>query len=370
MEVIHVVLGKANPDRMNGVNKVVHQLATNQVHAGFNVKVWGITANPIHDYPAREYHTELFQASKIPFTIGKALKTAVSKVNSQTVFHLHGGFIPAMYALAKHLFKNSIPFIFTPHGSYNTVAMKTSSLRKKIYFHLFEKRLLKKASKIHSLGQSEIIGLNEIFKNNKSVLIPYGFERIAFGPDSVSHDQFVIGFCGRIDIYTKGLAELFRGFEKFNRVYTDSKLWIIGDGPERIKLENLARELNIRDAVIFHGSKYGDEKYSLLRKLDVFAAPSRNEGLPTAVLEAAALGIACMVTVATNTGEVIQKYDAGEVLGETDVDEIAASIFKLHKRIVEMGHANLLKNNALKMIENEFNWKIIVKRFQQVYKAA
>ena len=43
MEIIHIVLGKANPDRMNGVNKVVYQLATKQADFGEKVAVWGIT---------------------------------------------------------------------------------------------------------------------------------------------------------------------------------------------------------------------------------------------------------------------------------------------------------------------------------------
>ena len=34
MEIIHIVLGKANPERMNGVNKVVFQLATKQAESG------------------------------------------------------------------------------------------------------------------------------------------------------------------------------------------------------------------------------------------------------------------------------------------------------------------------------------------------
>jgi hypothetical protein len=34
MEIIHIILGKANPDRLNGVNKVVYNLATEQTMAG------------------------------------------------------------------------------------------------------------------------------------------------------------------------------------------------------------------------------------------------------------------------------------------------------------------------------------------------
>jgi len=60
MEIIHIVLGKANPDRMNGVNKVVYQLATKQVEFGENVSVWGIAKDKDTNYGERNFETRLF----------------------------------------------------------------------------------------------------------------------------------------------------------------------------------------------------------------------------------------------------------------------------------------------------------------------
>src|SRR6201996_597142 len=77
MEVIHLILGKANPDRMNGVNKVVHEMATNQVVNDYPVQVWGITAQPNHDYPDRIFPTRLFQSCRNPFRVDPALKQAL-----------------------------------------------------------------------------------------------------------------------------------------------------------------------------------------------------------------------------------------------------------------------------------------------------
>ena len=75
-----------------------------------------------------------------------------------------------------HLSKNNIPFVLTPHGAYNTIAMQRSGITKKLYFLLFEKFLLKKVNRIHSLGESEVVGLNQLFPNSKSFLLPYGYE--------------------------------------------------------------------------------------------------------------------------------------------------------------------------------------------------
>lgn len=66
MEIIHLILGKANPDRMNGVNKVVFQLASQQAAAGRKVAVWGITKDTTHNYGARNFETQLFRAAAVP----------------------------------------------------------------------------------------------------------------------------------------------------------------------------------------------------------------------------------------------------------------------------------------------------------------
>jgi hypothetical protein len=109
MEIIHIVLGKANPERLNGVNKVVFNLASEQTKAGKNVQLWGITDNPIHDYPERNFKTLLFKASKFPFLIDSDLKSAI-KSHKTSVFHLHGGWIPLFSSLAKLFAKHQIKY--------------------------------------------------------------------------------------------------------------------------------------------------------------------------------------------------------------------------------------------------------------------
>lgn len=367
MEIIHLILGKGNPQRMNGVNKVVNELATHQKLAGEKVEVWGITAQPVHDYPAREYTTRLYKKTRNPFTLAPELKQDILTKKADTVFHFHGGFIPVMYSAAMWLSKNKIPFVFTPHGSYNVIAMQKNGLVKKIYFLLFERSLLKAAMAIHSLGKSEITGLQHIFKNNKSVLIPYGFAHIEITPILPKSTVFIVGYCGRLDVYTKGLKELLAGFNHFYQHYPDTRLWIIGDGPEKEKLVKIANELRLGNGVVFCGAKYGLEKNQLLQQCSVFAAPSRNEGLPTAVLEAASMGIPCLVTEATNTGDYIRQFDAGLVMAQTSAFEINQGLKDLYFQIKVQDSANSLGENARRMVAEAFDWNLILNRFQKMY---
>jgi glycosyltransferase involved in cell wall biosynthesis len=342
-------------------------LATRQILAGENVEVWGITASPLDGYPEKEYLTRLYQAQKKIFKLDTKLIAAMGLKTVNTTFHLHGGFLSDMYAAAMLLKKNNIPFVFTPHGSYNIIAMQRSWFRKKIYFALFERRLLNAAQAIHCLGRSEVTGLQSVFQNNKSVLIPYGFEVAEQKQFVAGTTSFVIGFCGRLDIYTKGLKELFEGFRLFRVRNPKSQLWIIGGGPGEAKLRKIAADLKLGDSVVFFGSKYGDEKNELLQQCDMFAAPSRNEGLPTAVLEAAAMGIPCLVTEATNMGDYIREHDAGVVIKQTHPVEISQGMQKIWQQVGGQEKALLLSNNAQKMIADAFNWDVIVTRFHKLY---
>lgn len=45
MKIVHILLGSADPETMNRVNKVVHYLATEQLRTGNDMEVWGLTKN-------------------------------------------------------------------------------------------------------------------------------------------------------------------------------------------------------------------------------------------------------------------------------------------------------------------------------------
>ena len=138
MDIVHIVLGKANPNRMNGVNKVVYQLANRQAQAGKNVQVWGIAENTEHTYDKRSFTTVLFQKLRNPFAISSKLKQAIADAED-TVFHIHGAWVPTFWAVAKCIAKYQKKAVLTPHGGYNTIAVQKSGWKKKVYFTIFEK---------------------------------------------------------------------------------------------------------------------------------------------------------------------------------------------------------------------------------------
>jgi glycosyltransferase involved in cell wall biosynthesis len=76
----------------------------------------------------------------------------------------------------------------------------------------------------------------------------------------------------------------------------DDHLLVIGEGPLRAELEQLARALGIADQVKMPGLLARDEVYRMLARADVYVSSSHGEGLPLSVLEALAAGLPTVLT--------------------------------------------------------------------------
>jgi glycosyltransferase involved in cell wall biosynthesis len=91
----------------------------------------------------------------------------------------------------------------------------------------------------------------------------------------------------------------------------DLGLVVVGDGPERLRLERRARELGVSDRVYFAGQRSKKEALGLMAACDLFVLNSAYEGLPHVVLEAMALGLPVVATAAGGTPEVVRDGETG-----------------------------------------------------------
>ena len=88
-------------------------------------------------------------------------------------------------------------------------------------------------------------------------------------------------------------------------------LVIVGDGPERPRLEHLAESLGIMDRVYFAGRRNREETLGIIASCDLFVLNSTHEGLPHVILEAMALGLPVVATAVGGTPEVVNHGETG-----------------------------------------------------------
>lgn len=367
MKIVHLVLGKANPERLNGINRIVHNLALAMHRQGLDVEVWGITPDPEAETPAREYRLRLFAARRNRFAVDPELHGAVrelARAPRSTVFHLHGALLPQFHAVCGALSKHGIPYVVTPHGSYAEVALRRNALAKACYIALFDRRVLRGARAVQVNTEREARELRARVSGVNAVVVPNGqsLEEVEFEFRPLERpERPLFGFCGRLDSEHKGLDLLLDGFGEYHEDGGTGSLWLIGDDPERGELEARAADRNLDDVVEFLGPLFGEEKCNRLAHLDAFLHPSRHEGMPMSVLEAAALSLPLLVSRGTNLAEAVARHDAGRVIEPNTPAEIAR-VLNEAEELMCADELTDLGRNARRMIEQEFSWDRVARR--------
>jgi glycosyltransferase involved in cell wall biosynthesis len=127
----------------------------------------------------------------------------------------------------------------------------------------------------------------------------------------------------------KNLDTLIRVFaemiSKVNGLKT--KLWIVGDGPEREKLESLVVHLSITSQVIFWG--FQENVTSFLLNADAFVLPSFSEGFSISLVEAMLCGLPCIVTNQGGPPEIIQEGRTGFLIDPNSKFELEQKMEKI-----------------------------------------
>ncbi|QDV06055.1 GDP-mannose-dependent alpha-(1-6)-phosphatidylinositol monomannoside mannosyltransferase [Planctomycetes bacterium Poly30] len=362
--VVHITLGKANPERMNGINSVVHYLAGAQQAAGIAVEVWGITKDTTAETLPRTYPLRLFKRGIQRFTCTRDIRQAILELDSTAVVHLHGAFLPEFTAITRRLRRRGVPYILTPHGAYRREALRKNAFQKRIWLALREKKMLRGARAVQALSGRELLEMEDITDIGHVQIIPNGQHAVTLAPGAEAppipgpNKQPIFAFCGRMGAYTKGLDALIEGFARYVAGRGEGTLWMIGDGPDRAALEARCEELSIHRRVHFFGPLFGHDKALRLCAADAFIHPSRHEGMPTAVLEAGSLGLPMLVTSGTNLDQEVRSASAGYVIADVTPEAIADTLFTA-EREHENGQMAHRARNAAWLIASTFSWQRI-----------
>jgi len=144
--------------------------------------------------------------------------------------------------------------------------------------------------------------------------------RSDFGIDNKAK---VIGFVGRLSP-EKNLLTLLISFANLAQDDPLMKLVIVGDGPLEIQLKDYINKREIRNKVIFCGTRYDIGK--VLSSFDIFVLPSYTEGLSTALLEAMACRRAVICSDIPANHELVRNNQEGLLVNPYNPEELEQAI--------------------------------------------
>ncbi len=174
---------------------------------------------------------------------------------------------------------------------------------------------------------------------------------------------YTIGSIGRIST-EKGYRNLIQALGRLSKEVKDARVLIIGEGPERKALENMAKELGLFERVMMPG--YRNDARDYLPYFNVFVLPSLTEGLPITILEAMNVGIPIVSTRVGGVPDVLDYGKGGLLVDRSNAEEIAKGILKLHRE-PELGRS--LGEWAQAEVRKRYLSEQMVARYNEIYKA-
>ena len=208
----------------------------------------------------------------------------------------------------------------------------------------------------------------EKFPEHKVFLIPNGIDTDRFTVDAESRLQWRQKLDIPADAPTVGIVAALRPEKNHDLFLRAAKLTfqkkpaahfvIAGDGPERNRLESLAKTLNLEPNVHFIGST--QDIPGVLSMLDVFSLTSHNEASPVSIMEALSCARPVVSTDVGSIDESVLEDKTGYLVLPGDADKLAERWTQLlgdeslRTRLGEAGREHVIENCSLQSMTNGY----------------
>jgi glycosyltransferase involved in cell wall biosynthesis len=262
--------------------------------------------------------------------------------------HVHGvlAVIPGMFA--KAVLRSG--FVLTIHGASEVVLLQRSRLLRACVGY---------ADRVLCVSQPLRDALDGPLSAEILRVIPTAFEPSIFTNERRPRREQLVAV-GHFK-WQKGYQYMLRAMVEVAARRPACRLLIIGDGPERPRLEAEIVRLGLSGRVVLLGAVSQAEVARHLNDSRLFVMSALSEGLPKAVLEAAACGTPAVVTTACNVGDIIDRI--GVAVAPRDPVVFAEAVITLlddearWQRLSEGGRE----------VARGYEWRAIAERVAHVY---
>jgi len=254
-----------------------------------------------------------------------------------------------------------IPIITTLHGTDITIVGRDKSLKPVVEFSI------ENSDAVTCVSSSLKKDTLNYFDINKPIdVIPNFIDFTSIKPECNTRLKNSIAPNGeKIIIHTsnfrpvKRVQDIIKTFKRVRDVIP-AKLVLVGDGPERARMEALCRELGVCDDISFLGKQ--EAVQDIVAIADLFMLPSEQESFGLAALEAMAAGVPVVGSNAGGIPELNKNGFSGFNVAVGDVDEMARKV--LH--ILSIDNLPMFKKNALQQAQ-QFDINNVLPKYEELY---
>lgn len=236
----------------------------------------------------------------------------------------------------------------------------------------FVRRVARGADRVVAISSATAREIRELV-DVPVVVIPYTTTlppRVA-ARASAARDGLTLLFVGRL-VELKGVAYLIEAAARL-RGRVAARLVVVGIGPDRRRLETLARSLGVADVVEFRDKVPDAELQQAYATTDVLVLPSildargDTEGLGVVLLDAMSCGIPVIASRVGGIPDIIVDGESGVLVPPADAGALADAIERLAR---DPAYARRLGEGGRARVQTHFTWDAIVGQWEVAYREA
>ena len=282
--------------------------------------------------------------------------------------------------------KTGIPLVYEVRAFWEDAAADHGTGREGgVRYHLthaLETHVLKQAAAVTTICE----GLRDDIVSRgvpaqKVTVIPNAvdIERFSVGgqPDPARQQQLglegktVLGFIGSFYAY-EGLALLLQSMPGILKSAPDTRLLLVGGGPEEQRLKQITAASGLQESVIFTGRVPHDEVQDYYNLVDIFVYPRLSMRLtelvtPLKPLEAMAQGRLVLASDVGGHRELIRPGETGQLFHAGSIEDLQRAVLDMLR---ERAGWQARRDAGRRFVETERTWSASVARYRDVYAAA
>lgn len=365
MKILYFIMGKANKERANGVNQVIHGMVKYLVRLGVDVTVIGKASNVKAQGETIIYpEFSVIAYSKARFAFWKRL---ACEIQSHDVVHMHGVYNLYNIILGWMCLYYRTPYIVTLHDGLSPERMRKRFVIKWLFSQLLQKSFLRRARLLHVLTREEQTTVIGFVGNHDTVIVENGIDREEYPVNRPrkprpEKSHIVFGYLGRLSP-EKNLPTLVAAFEKFakDRHPCDRPVALHLAGPENKELK-LALQGNA--LIKFVGPKFGTDKLDFLDSLDWFVHPALCDVFSIAAMEALAADTPLIISRLADASYYAR--DGAFIMCEPTITGLADALSQASSPEVDLNRYRL---RGAKLVDQTFNWQTAAYKMRSAYEA-
>lgn len=356
--VVATELGKALAARGHSIHFIAYSMPFRLGHVTENIFYHEVAVNsyPLFEYPP--YESAL--TSKM---------VDVAKYEKLDLLHVHYAIPHATSAvLARHILAQQglcVPVVTTLHGTDITIVGQDPSFTPVVTYSINESDGV---TAVSDYLRNETF---EKFDIKNGIEVIHNFvDTQRFKPQDKAHFKKALCPNGEKVIAhvsnfrpVKRVSDVVEVFHRLRQEGMAVKLLLVGDGPDRVPVEHLARKLGVFEDVRFLGKQ--DPVEEILSIADVFMIPSGSETFGLAALEAMSCGVPVVASDIGGLPELVTQGESGFLCPLGDIDAFTTRVRQiLTDQGLQQRMAHAARQRAL-----EFNVEKIVVQYESYYEA-